>query len=168
MKQNPNLTLTPYWHRVFDSAPQTLRPEQLASHYDVLVVGSGFTGLSAALTLARTGKSVLVADSGPLAGGASSRNGGLLGPSFHKLGLKGMQSAFGSETANALLAESLAGFEWLLDFIVREQIDCDLQRCGRFRGALKPEHFREISAHAESLAAALDYPVEIVSREQQH
>ena len=44
---------------------------------DLLVVGGGFTGLSAALTAARLGKSVLVCDAGQMGLGASTRNGGI-------------------------------------------------------------------------------------------
>jgi glycine/D-amino acid oxidase-like deaminating enzyme len=43
---------------------------------DVVVVGAGITGCSAALTLARAGVRVLVRDAREIAGGASGRNGG--------------------------------------------------------------------------------------------
>ena len=43
---------------------------------DVAVVGAGFTGLSAALTLARKGVSVRVLEAGKVAAEASGRNGG--------------------------------------------------------------------------------------------
>jgi glycine/D-amino acid oxidase-like deaminating enzyme len=43
---------------------------------DVVVVGAGVTGCSAALTLARAGLRVLVRDAREVAGGASGRNGG--------------------------------------------------------------------------------------------
>ena len=41
------------------------------------MVGGGYTGLSAGLTLARQGKSVVVIDSGKPGFGASTRNGGI-------------------------------------------------------------------------------------------
>ena len=51
----------PYW---WEAAPPSLLPiKDLARRYDVVVVGAGYTGLSAALTLARAGRSVLVLDS---------------------------------------------------------------------------------------------------------
>src|SRR5262249_57444635 len=43
---------------------------------DVVVVGAGVTGCSAALTLARAGLRVRVHDAREIAGGASGRNGG--------------------------------------------------------------------------------------------
>ena len=51
---------TPYW---WDAAPPKALPErELPAKTDVLIVGGGFQGLSAALTLARSGRDVLVVD----------------------------------------------------------------------------------------------------------
>jgi glycine/D-amino acid oxidase-like deaminating enzyme len=163
----------PYWHQDTDFQPEKAHPnslcdpDQLDKHFDIVVVGSGFTGLSAAYTLAKAGKKVAVIDSAEIGGGASSRNGGLLGPSFHKLGLQGLTKKYGMDTANAVLKESLAGFDWLINFIQSEQIDCDLQHCGRFRGALRQSHYSAMCRQAESLAQALNYPVELIDKAQQ-
>lgn len=165
---NDSLALRPFWHDDINLETQTTPLNQLDTQTDVLIVGSGFTGLSAALTLARAGKKVILVDSQKIGYGASSRNGGLLGPSFHKLGLNGLMDKFGVDIANAILQESLSGFEWLLDFIKTENIDCDLRRSGRFRGALKKSHFYKMAQQAESLAAVLDYPVNVIDRAQQH
>ena len=43
---------------------------------DVAVIGAGFTGLSAALALAKRGARVAVLDAGRVGAGASGRNGG--------------------------------------------------------------------------------------------
>jgi len=48
----------------------------VSTHYDVIVIGAGVTGLSAAWWLARDGRSVLVLDKGVVGAEASSRNGG--------------------------------------------------------------------------------------------
>jgi glycine/D-amino acid oxidase-like deaminating enzyme len=45
---------------------------------DVAIIGAGFTGLSAALALAKRGANVVVLESETLGGGACSRNGGLV------------------------------------------------------------------------------------------
>ena len=71
---------------------------------DVAVIGSGYTGLSAALTLARAGRSVVVFD--PDTGvGASSRNGGMLGSAL-KPSLDTLARHYGATQAKALLAEA--------------------------------------------------------------
>lgn len=170
MTDSKVISNTPFWHDDigFIDASTSREKKELAAHQQIVIVGSGFTALSAALTLARAGKSVSVFDSDDIGSGASSRNGGLLGPSFHKLGMQGLTNKYGAQTAQAVLKESLAGFDWLIDFINKEQISCDLQHCGRFRGAIKKKHFESISVQAQSLAKALDYPVEIIPKSQQH
>jgi glycine/D-amino acid oxidase-like deaminating enzyme len=70
--------LTPFW---VDDFP---RPGNITSELpvesDVLIVGSGLTGLSAALRLAQGGRSVAVLDAGEIASGASCMNGGMVSP----------------------------------------------------------------------------------------
>lgn len=69
------MKLDSYW---LDTAPaMTFACEGPADgQADVAVIGGGFTGLSAALALARRGASVVVLDAGRIGGGASGRNGG--------------------------------------------------------------------------------------------
>jgi glycine/D-amino acid oxidase-like deaminating enzyme len=66
----------PFW---WDDAPPQSRTGALPSSVDVLIIGGGFTGLSAALTLARKGRSVLVCEGEAFGYGASGRNGGHVG-----------------------------------------------------------------------------------------
>jgi NADPH-dependent 2,4-dienoyl-CoA reductase/sulfur reductase-like enzyme len=57
----PSIKFEPYW---WDAARPERHPEiPLPPRVDVAVVGSGFTGMRAALELARAGRSVLVLDS---------------------------------------------------------------------------------------------------------
>ena len=73
---HPDFKAEPYW---WDAAPpEDASGEALPERVDVLIVGSGFAGLSAALEAARAGVSVAVLDSGLLGGGASSRSGGMV------------------------------------------------------------------------------------------
>jgi len=161
-------SLQPFWFDEVNISDTRQNQPPLPDQTEVLVIGGGFTGLSAALTLARAGKQVVLVDANEVGSGASSRNGGLLGPSFHKLGLEGLIKQFGNGTANEIMRESIAGFNWLLDFIQKEKIDCQLKRCGRFRGALKAKHLVALQTQAETFARIIDYPVSVVSKQQQH
>ncbi|MBH0619606.1 FAD-dependent oxidoreductase, partial [Salmonella enterica] len=69
------MKLASYWH---DTAPAFAgsAPGPVGGKVDVAVVGGGFTGLSAALALARRGASVAVLESAHVGAGASGRNGG--------------------------------------------------------------------------------------------
>ena len=71
-----NLKLTPWW---WEAAPRpSTPPPALPAEADVVVIGSGYTGLSAALALARAGRSVLVCEADDPGAGASARNGGMI------------------------------------------------------------------------------------------
>src|SRR5262245_15938325 len=122
----------PYWWEA--AAPPRLPKRAPDRRCDVLIVGAGYTGLSAGLTLARAGRSVQIFDRQRPGEGASTRNGGIasgnLRPSFQELRRK-----FGEERALALAAEAKAAREDLAAFIAREKIACEFELTGRFSGA---------------------------------
>ena len=66
---------TPIWWE--DAPPVSVAPQPVAPSCDVAIVGAGYTGLSAAITLARAGRQVQVFDKMRAGEGASSRNGGI-------------------------------------------------------------------------------------------
>src|SRR5215470_13726236 len=72
-----DLKTTPYW---WDAAPRPRLPEiPLPTKVDVAIIGSGCVGLTAALKLARAGRSVAVLEAGDPGQGATSRATGVLG-----------------------------------------------------------------------------------------
>ena len=163
----------PYW---WDSAPdnQPLNLELLAqsvdeisSQSDCVVVGAGYSGLSAALTLARAGRSVIVLDSSQPGYGCSGRNGGLIGPSFHKLGLSGLRARLGEDKAAAILRESMDILMWLKQFIGREGIECELAEVGRFRGAVTAKQYDELARQAEGLCKLVDLEYQMLPQAAQ-
>ena len=160
----------PYWWE--EAEPQlsarATPQETLPARTDVLVVGAGYSGLSAALTLARAGREVVVVDSAKPGFGCSSRNGGLIGPSFHKMGLDGLTAAFGQPKAHAMLRESMESLAWLKRFISDENIGCGLHLTGRFRGAPQPENYEAIARECEGLARATGLRFEMVPKARQH
>ncbi len=122
------------------------RSQDMPSKVDVAIVGAGYTGLTTAIHLARAGREVVVFDAVAVGHGASSRNGGMVGPGLHKLGITGLVGRYGEERATAILTEGLRALEHLVDFLEEEKIDCDLTLTGRFRGARTAAHY-EASAH---------------------
>src|SRR5271165_3393213 len=86
---------------------------------DVAVIGAGFTGLSAARTLAKRGAKVVVFESETIGWGASSRNGGMVLTGM-KLGVNQLISRYGRERTQRMYAASLASME-CVEQIVQEE-----------------------------------------------
>ena len=163
----------PYW---WDAGPDNQKldldllaksVEEVPAQTDCVVVGAGYSGLSAALTLARAGRSVVVLDSAQPGYGCSGRNGGLIGPSFHKLGLSGLRARLGEARAAAIMRESMEILMWLKQFIGREGIECGLIGAGRFRGAVTALHYDELALQAEGLHKLVDLEYEMVAQSAQ-
>jgi len=70
-----NFKEDPYWWD--DAPPPKLTVDEIPKKVDVVVIGSGYAGLSCAIELARAGTEVLVIDKVEIGSGASSRAGGL-------------------------------------------------------------------------------------------
>jgi glycine/D-amino acid oxidase-like deaminating enzyme len=143
-----NLNKYPYW---WEAAP---RPEEslveLPGEVDVLIVGGGFSGLCTARVLAQAGKSVLVCEANFTGYGASTRNGGMLGPSFHKLGVRGLTARYGIERTHAILRQSIGFVEFVRTLTEEENIDCDFHQSGRFRCASRPSHYEQMARELET------------------
>ena len=156
---------TPYWWQA--AAPVELEPLAVEAASDAVVVGAGYAGLSAALTLARAGRSVQVFDAGDPGHGASSRNGGIgsgnLRPSISKL-----IATYGPERASAMFAEGCAARADLKRFIEEEGIDCQFELSGRFTGACEPGHYDDLAHTAELLNENFDVGATMVGRADQH
>ncbi|WP_113912108.1 NAD(P)/FAD-dependent oxidoreductase [Roseovarius dicentrarchi] len=154
-----------YWHEGADRAPDTAgRPP---AKVDVAIVGAGYTGLSAALHLARAGRSVAVFDAEAVGFGASSRNGGMIGPGLHKLGISGLINAYGEDRAVALLREGLNAVDHLVQFVAAENIACDLALVGRFRGARTDTQYDALLRECDWLRDRIGLPSYPVPRAEQ-
>ncbi len=159
-----DLKIYPYW---WEAAP---RPEEtlvaLPAEVDVLVVGGGFSGLNTALVLARAGKSVLVCEASFTGYGASTRNGGMLGPSFHKLGVKGLTARYGVERTHAILKQSIIFVDFIRELTESENIDCDFQQSGRFRGASQASHYEELKREVGIQVETTGIEAEMIPKER--
>ncbi len=137
----------------------------LPGSVDVLVIGAGYTGLSAARETAAAGRSTLVLDAGELGAGCSSRNGGQVAysikPSFNSL-----QKKFGADTAMRICREGHDAVAYLR--ALASQTDCGWRDDGCFFGAHTPRHFAAMVREAENQPPGLTQRIDIVSRADQH
>lgn len=160
----PPIKFEPYW---WDAArPQPHAAVALGSRYDVAVVGSGFTGMRAALELARAGRSVVVLDKDAAGSGAARRNAGYLGRVL-KHSLSTLMKKHGAAQGLALYRELGEAFTDVIDLIARERIDCHLSRHGRFIAATSVKHYDALAADLEPMRRHLGYPYEMVPRPEQ-
>ncbi|HKH95640.1 MAG TPA: FAD-binding oxidoreductase, partial [Beijerinckiaceae bacterium] len=92
-----------YWWSEAPLRPTERQPVPPAA--DVAIVGAGYTGLSAAIRLARAGRSVQVFDKQDPGEGASTRNGGITSGNLRP-GTAELTRRFGAERAFAIQAEA--------------------------------------------------------------
>ncbi|HRV91728.1 MAG TPA: FAD-binding oxidoreductase [Anaerolineae bacterium] len=147
------------------------RPAKLPSHVpprevDVAIVGGGYTGLHAALRLAKQGISVAVLEQGQIGNGASAVNGGQVAPGL-KLPIQKIFQKYGPELGRQLWDGSIAAVEHLEQTLTAEQIACDYTGGGGIALAYRPSHYDAMVKDAEWLARELDFQhVEVVPRER--
>lgn len=154
----------PYWHDQIVGRAETA--QVLPKRVDVLVVGSGYTGLSAAIQTARGGRETLVLDSGEPGFGCSTRNGGQVSTSV-KPSLAKLTKRFGAQKARAIRQEGNNALDWLAGFIAREGLDCDFRRSGRFHAAHTPRHYEELLRDAAQMAQEEGIESHAVPRSEQ-
>lgn len=153
----------PYWWE--HARPTALETPALPTRVDVAVIGSGYTGLSAALTVARAGRSVIVLEAGIPGVGASSRNGGMLGHAL-KPSLSTLSRRYGEKTAKALLTEAREAYDFLGRFITEEGIACDYAETGAFTGIVKPAQYESLARETEQLSRTIGYEAHMVPKSE--
>ncbi len=161
----PDFKAAPYW---WDGAPRPKPADtKLPNKIDVLVIGSGYTGLMAARETALGGRSTLVIDAEALGWGCSSRNGGQVSTSI-KPSLTELSGRTNEATAFAIRKEGLNALEFIDDLISREKLDCDWRRSGRFHAAHNPRQYQALAKALAHQPKGLEVPHGMVPRAEQH
>jgi glycine/D-amino acid oxidase-like deaminating enzyme len=130
---------------------------------DVAVIGSGFTGLSAARALAKRGAKMAVLEAETIGWGASSRNGGMVLTGL-KLGVNKLISMYGRERTQRMYLASLASIDCVEQIVREQEIDCDFSRCGHLEVACKQRHFDDYARQAEVIAREFHHTVHVIEK----
>lgn len=107
-------------------APQAV-PLQGDEQCDVAVIGGGIAGLSTAYELSQLGRSVVVVDRGPIAGGMTARSSAHLAPLCDDL-MSEMQKIKGADLARLFYQSQAAAVDRIEEIQKAEGIECDFRR----------------------------------------
>src|SRR5512134_3801787 len=154
-----------YWHsttQMPDDADLTPLPQKV----DVAVIGGGYTGLSAARTLAKHGVKAAVLEANTIGWGASSRNGGMVLTGL-KLGMQTVMKKYGPEIAKRLFHCSLESIDAVEQIIKEEDIDCGFARYGHLLTANKPKHYDALKEEVEFMDKEFNHKVKLIPPDQQ-
>lgn len=159
----PDFKTDPYW---WEATPRPdLGTPALPETADVVVVGSGYTGLCAALQTVRGGRSTVVIDADDAGYGCSSRNGGQIGWSI-KSSYDELKAKHGADKALAILKEGDNALTWIEEFVNTEKIDCGFNVGGRFHAAHNATAYEELARSFEGAPECLDREAYMVPRSE--
>jgi gamma-glutamylputrescine oxidase len=123
---------------------------------DVVVIGGGFTGLSAAAHLAKAGADVVLIEAHRFGDGASGRNGGQLGTG-QRAWAEELEGEYGFTRAKALFDLAEEAKSHLLEFAETNGIDIDYMP-GQMSVVHKKRYLADYRAHPEIMATRFGYP----------
>jgi len=161
---------TPYWWENTPPPESTLFGElniEFPPKTDVVIIGAGYTGLSAALQTARAGRHTVVVDAENAGAGCSTRNGGQISTSI-KPTHKALAAKYGPERAFNILKEGHNALEWLEDFVSTESIDCHFKVVGKFLGAHNRVQYEKLGKKLNASVKGLETNAFLVPRSEQH
>jgi len=161
----PDFKDSPYWWEAAppDTEGDVAPPEAV----DVAVIGSGYTGMSAALELARNGVKVVVLEASRFGEGASTRSGGMVSGGVNVAKGGDADRLYGADRVNEMIEEASDSYGHFERILEREGIDCSYARTGRFVGAHTPKAHEEQKAKVEALNTHADAGAALVARAEQ-
>ena len=119
---------------------------------DVVIVGGGFTGLSAAYHLHKLGRTCIVLEANAIGWGASGRNGGMAVPRY-KLTFPALEARYGLDCALDLYRAAHTALDTLEHIIGDCAIDCGFSRCGHLTPMVHQTDVTRFADDAKWLAA---------------
>ncbi len=155
------MSFEPYWWETQERVPSP--NYDFPENVDVLVIGAGYTGLSAGIVANDLGAKTLIIDAEAAGEGASTRNGGMLG-AHPRVGWDQLALNFGKEIADQIFKESSESLTFVRNLISQEGIDCNLIQSGRLQLAWSQKDHEKQKKLASLINEKSDINVKIVSK----
>lgn len=137
-----------YWHSTHNCVHYEALARDINTEY--LVIGGGYTGLSAAITLAEAGKHVVLIDAHSVGFGCAGRNGGFILSGSGRLSLSAIEDKWGEGTAKGMQQEFEGAVKLLHKRIARHSMQVDLCEGPYFKLAHSAKHAKRLH-HAASV-----------------
>jgi len=136
--------------------------QPLPATADVVIIGGGFSGISAARNLARQGLQVVVLESEKIMSQASARNGGHCNTGVAQ-NFASLVASKGLEKATEFYRAYDDAVSYVASVIDEEGIDCDFRLCGKLKLASKPTHLASLQTAAKLMSETVDPEVMLLS-----
>ena len=151
------------WERTAPAAPAT---QSLGEHLeaDVVIVGAGFTGASAALHLAEAGARVVLLEGSEIGFGGSGRNVGLVNAGMWMMP-DDLAGSLGAEYGDRLLALLGDAPRAVHDLVGKHRIDCELETNGTLHCGVGAKGAAELAERARQWQAR-GAPVELLGPQE--
>ncbi|MEM7257383.1 MAG: FAD-binding oxidoreductase [Pseudomonadota bacterium] len=143
------------WYAASVQQPPVRPPLVGRREFDVVVIGAGFTGLSAALKLSEQGYRVAVVEAHRAGWGASGRNGGQLG-SGQRADQDVLEQRYGVTHARQLWQLAQESKQLVARLIATHSIDCDY-RSGIIHANHRKRYATATRQYVDLLRSAYDY-----------
>lgn len=158
-----------YWIGTAGPQPEDDGPVTRDIDVDVAIIGSGYTGLSCAIHLAREhGIKATVLEANGVAWGCSTRNGGQAQISAGRLKRSQWIERWGVDVARKLHVEIAEGFDLFRALIREPEIQCDPQDGGHLNIAHREKVIPGLESEVRVLNDVFGYRARMVSREEVH
>lgn len=154
-----------YWMKVSETAPVDDGAVSGDADVEVAIVGGGYTGLSAALALARDhGIKATVLEARSSAWGCSGRNGSFARISGGRVPWSSLVKTYGPDVARAYFQELRQGLDTVRALIADGGIECDKQPDGVYKVATFRTHADALRREEELYNKILGYPARYVDK----
>lgn len=155
---------TPLWWETAPK-PRSYTNKPLPAKTDVVVIGGGFTGTSAALQLTKHGARVTLLEGKSIGYEASSRNGGQALSCLHQT-LTQAIAQHGKELGREMFLAAVEAANTVERIVNEEGIECDFVRCGSIEAASKPAHFERLKREQETLHEVVSFDTKLLSKNE--